>query len=429
MRSAWDNLRRLRESDLGSRSELIGRYVLAGVGTLIVSWSASDLFLIIWFLCYLVTQALYLGALTKATQANADRQYPIVVTLNILTAATFGVLPIYLWQQGTLIMQACAIGVLWGWCIYNGARYPQTRAIAIWDALSVSAVVMYFAISFSAAMPETSGQSVPAWLALIIVVYFNLSMLANYRRANRLDAAEASLIDRERLDAVGQITGGVAHDFNNILTAILGQIGLYRQADDPTERETAIDAVEAAAQRAARLTRKLQAYAQLSVLQPATHNIEHLIEETLTQLDLPDGRIVLNISDAIGAYPTVTIDASQTRAVLLDLILNALEASDDNQLVRVFVDYQDLLKPSLPMHGVVLTQGRYLVIEVADAGRGITAADMRHVFEPFYSTKTSPRSSGLGLAMASGFARQAGGALHVVSKPKKGTIVTLYLPV
>ncbi len=428
MSSAWENLRLLRESDFGSPTELIGRYVLSAIGTLSVAWMTRDPNLVFWIIVYGASQLLYLGFLFNVRQEHAARQYPTALLLNILTSSVFAALPLYLWHTDLAVLQGCAICVIWGHAIFNNARYPVTRGIAIWDALSVSAVVIYIAHDFANSLSPGVQNWIPLFIAGIITIYFNVSILENYRRAMRLQQAENTLTEQERLDAVGRITGGVAHDFNNILTAILGQIALFRQADSPTERATAINAAEDAALRAARLTRKLQAYAQLSVLQPAVHRIDHLIEDVITGLDLPNTQVTLNISDAVAQAPEITIDASQTRAVLLDLILNAIEASDDARPVEVFVDFEALRKSSLPMHGVVLMPGVYVVVAVTDTGRGISSSDMRHVFEPFYSTKSAPRSSGLGLAMASGFAQQAGGALHAVSKVGKGTIVTLYLP-
>ncbi len=427
-RTAWDNLRLLRASDTGSLVELIGRFVLMAAGTLTVAWWTTDPNLLIWITCYSVTQAIYIRFLHSARQDLASWQYPLALALNIVSSGTFAVLPIYLWLMGNVTLQASAICVIWTHAIYNSARYPVPRGIAIWDALSISALVLYIAYDLSHGRPDGIEKWIPFFVASIVTAYFNVSIFENYRRANRLEQAETNLIERERLDAVGRITGGVAHDFNNILTVILGQIDLFRQADSPHEKSAAIAAVEDAASRAARLTRKLQAYAQLSVLQPTEHRIDHLIEDVLTNLALPEDQFTLNISDAVAASPTVMIDVAQTRAVLLDLILNAIEASDEAQTVSVFADFEVLIRNSLPMHGVVLSPGRYLVVEVSDTGRGISVQEMRHVFEPFYSTKRAPHSSGLGLAMASGFARQAGGALHVVSKIGKGTIVTLYLP-
>ncbi len=428
MRTSWENLRLLRASDLSSPFELAGRFGLMTTGTLTVAWWSKDPNLLVWILCYVTAQLIYLAVLLRVRQDAARWQYPMAMALNMANASTFAALPIYLWHQGSVTFQVSAICVVWTHAIYNNARHPVPRGIAIWDAVSISAIVLYFATDLSRSLPEGTQRWIPLFVTGIATCYFVVSIFENYRRANRLEYAETQLIARERLDVVDRIVGGIAHDFNNILTAVLGQIGLYWQSDSPDDKDDAITAADAAAERAAQLTRKLQTYAQQTVLQPARHRIDHLLEETLTDLALTEAQFNLSLSTTLTEDPEVTIDAAQTRAVLSDLILNAIEASEDNQPIDVFADIEVLLKPSAPIRNVILAPGAYLIIAITDTGRGIAAEDLERVFEPFYSTKTSPRSSGLGLAMASGFARQAGGALDVASKQGKGTIVTLYLP-
>jgi signal transduction histidine kinase len=232
------------------------------------------------------------------------------------------------------------------------------------------------------------------------------------------------LAHAQRLDSLGQLTGGVAHDFNNLLTIILGssEVLTRRLADAPDLLRLAAG-IEAAAHRGASLTHSLLAFARKQPLNPTVVDVNSLVRETEELLVHTLGRpITISTVLAEGAAPCL-VDSGQLGNALLNLCLNARDAMPGGG--RLIVETAEV---HLDGRYPDVTPGPYVTLTVTDDGPGMAPEVLDRVFEPFFTTKGLGEGSGLGLAMVYGFARQSQGHVTVSSRPGAGTTVRLYLP-
>jgi PAS domain S-box-containing protein len=239
------------------------------------------------------------------------------------------------------------------------------------------------------------------------------------------DEAEAALRRAQKLEAVGQLTGGVAHDFNNLLTVIIGALDLMlRHPKDEARRERMIEAAQAAARRGERLTQQLLAFSRRQALKPELVVVDDLLTESEPLLRRAVGEAVnLTVAPcAPGALSSV--DPSQFEAAVMNLVVNARDATPPGGGIRL-----ETRLCTLAAHEAEdAPAGDYLCVSVHDTGDGMDAETVARVFEPFFTTKEPGRGTGLGLSQVYGFARQSGGAAVVESAPGKGATVRVYLP-
>jgi PAS domain S-box-containing protein len=239
------------------------------------------------------------------------------------------------------------------------------------------------------------------------------------------DQAEMAFRRAQKLEAVGQLTGGVAHDFNNLLTIIVGALDLMqRHPDDAARRERMVEAAQGAARRGERLTQQLLAFSRRQALKPERLNVDELLKESEPLLRRAVGEAV-NLSVAPGATDSVVfVDPSQFEAAVMNLVVNARDATPPGGSIRVETFHCQLAAGEIED----IPGGEYLCVAVHDTGEGMDAEVAARVFEPFFTTKETGRGTGLGLSQAYGFARQSGGAIAIDSAPGKGTTVRIYLP-
>jgi len=243
------------------------------------------------------------------------------------------------------------------------------------------------------------------------------------------EGAEAQLFQSQRLEALGQLTGGVAHDFNNLLTVVSGNLQMLedRLANDALGARLAKAALRATA-RGADLTRKLLAFSRRQTLQPRAIDVAQLLESIVDILRRTLGAKIdvrLELEDAL---PAAKADPGMLDTALLNLAVNARDAMPDGG--RLTLSASRVNAPSRPAtRGEQLVAGDYVCIAVTDTGSGMTPEVLAHAFEPFFTTKESGKGSGLGLSLVYGFAKQSGGHIDVQSTPGTGTSIALYLPV
>ncbi|MES2785383.1 MAG: response regulator [Pseudomonadota bacterium] len=239
---------------------------------------------------------------------------------------------------------------------------------------------------------------------------------------------EARMRQGQRLESIGQLTGGVAHDFNNLLTVILGnaEILTERLAGDPRMAELAEMVVDAA-ERGAQLAQRLLAFGRKQALEPRSVNVNDLVAgmDALLRRTL-GGHIEIEFRGA-GDLWNALVDPAQLDNALLNLCLNARDAMPGGGRLAIETANADLRSPgAAQLTGV--KPGQYVRLTVTDSGTGISAAHLGRVFEPFFTTKEVGKGTGLGLAMIYGFVKQSGGHITIDSRPGGGTAVRLYLP-
>ena len=242
----------------------------------------------------------------------------------------------------------------------------------------------------------------------------------------KLDEAREALFQSQKMDAIGQLTGGVAHDFNNLLTAIIGSLELVQKRIDEDPRTTPLVAnALQAAQRGATLTQRMLAFARRQELTAEPTDIRLLVSGMADLLDRSLGstiRIVIRFTPSIGR---VMVDRNQLEMALLNLAVNARDAMPSGGELLLEA-HEETLGPA---NGFGLAPGRYAVLSVIDQGEGMDEATLRRATEPFYTTKGLGKGTGLGLSMVHGLAEQLGGRLRLQSVPGEGTTASLWLPV
>jgi PAS domain S-box-containing protein len=240
-------------------------------------------------------------------------------------------------------------------------------------------------------------------------------------------ALEEQLRQAQKMEAVGRLAGGVAHDFNNVLTAITGYSDLLLEdlADEDPRRQDVVE-IQAAALRAAALTRQLLAFSRKQVVQTRTldlNNVVRTLDKMLQRLLGEDVKLEFSLSSALGA---IQADLGQIEQVILNLAVNSRDAMPSGGSLRLQTANMDLEDAAAGERGV--SPGPYVMLAVSDTGSGMDVETMSHIFEPFFTTKETGKGTGLGLATVYGIVKQSGGHISVASEPGRGTTFTILLP-
>ncbi|MET4717531.1 signal transduction histidine kinase/CheY-like chemotaxis protein [Bradyrhizobium japonicum] len=242
----------------------------------------------------------------------------------------------------------------------------------------------------------------------------------------RLAQAEEALRQAQKMEAMGQLTGGVAHDFNNLLTPIVGLLDLFQRKGIGGEREHRLIAGAAlAAERAKTLVQRLLAFARRQPLQAIPVNIGLLVAEMGDLISSTTGPQIQVTVDTPEDLPAAMADPNQIEMAILNLSVNARDAMPDGGKLRISAKARTVGDS----HNSELAPGTYVCISVADTGIGMDEFTLARAVEPFFSTKGVGRGTGLGLSMVHGLASQLGGALTIRSAVGAGTTVELWLPV
>ncbi len=232
----------------------------------------------------------------------------------------------------------------------------------------------------------------------------------------------------QKMEAVGQLAGGVAHDFNNMLAVILGYSDALRTSThlDSDEKES-VDEIHAAAQRAAALTRKLLAFSRKEVLEPKVLNLNSIVTEMEKMCRRTIGEDIELKTNLQSTLWPVKVDPSQMEQVILNLVVNARDAMPQGGSVTIETDNVEFARTD-PAKPAELLAGLYVKLAAHDTGHGMDPSTMSHIFEPFFTTKEPGKGTGLGLAFVYGIVKQSMGHVAVDSAPGRGTTFTIYLP-
>ena len=248
-------------------------------------------------------------------------------------------------------------------------------------------------------------------------------------RTAMLMQAEEKLRQSQKMEAVGQLTGGLAHDFNNLLAGISGALELMNRRISQgrlSDVDKYMVAAQGSAKRAAVLTQRLLAFSRRQTLEPRATNVNTLMYGMAELIQRTAGPgIQIETLGAVDAW-TAFVDVSQLENALLNLCINARDAMPEGGRIQLQTSNHWLDANTARAHD--LTEGPYLRLSVSDTGTGMAPDVMAHVFEPFFTTKPIGQGTGLGLSMIYGFAQQSGGQVHIQSAVGEGTCVSLYLP-
>ncbi|MDE2376880.1 PAS domain-containing sensor histidine kinase [Bradyrhizobium sp.] len=270
------------------------------------------------------------------------------------------------------------------------------------------------------------------WASVIIDPIYEDGNLVGFAKVTRditerrnaqlkLEAMQKQLAESQKLDALGQLTGGVAHDFNNLLMIISGSLHvLKRSAGDDDRLQRAISAIDTATKRGAALTSQLLTFARRQSVNPQSIDFGERIAAIGEVLHAGVGSSVRLAFDIDRTVWPIKADVSELETALLNLVINARDAMPEGGTVTISAGNRSLSDP--------LRSGDFVAISVTDTGVGIPADVLDKIFEPFFTTKPMGKGTGLGLSQVHGFAHQAGGTVEVDSELGKGTTFTILLP-
>lgn len=245
-------------------------------------------------------------------------------------------------------------------------------------------------------------------------------------RTAALAQAEAALRQSQKLEAIGQLTGGVAHDFNNLLTIIRSSVDFLRQPGLPEERrQRYMRAVSDTVERASKLTSQLLAFARRQPLNPEVFDVAQRVKDIGEMLESVTGARI-HVQVQLPERPChVRVDSSQFETALINIALNARDAMDGQGTLTLRVGTVDAMPR---IRGDAQACQPFVTVALADTGSGIPGETFERIFEPFFTTKAVGKGTGLGLSQVFGFAKQSGGNVDVASCLGQGTVFTLYLP-
>jgi PAS domain S-box-containing protein len=251
-------------------------------------------------------------------------------------------------------------------------------------------------------------------------------LVAEGRDITELKRTEDALRQAQKMEAIGQLTGGVAHDFNNLLTVIRSSADLLRRPDLTDERRRRyVDAIADTVARASKLTGQLLAFARRQALKPEVFDAAGRVEAMADMLRTVMGARIRIAADVGGGPCPVEADASQFETALVNMAVNARDAMDGEGALAMRVREVSAIPQIRGHRGGV---GRFVAVSLSDTGSGIPPDKIGQIFEPFFTTKEVGKGTGLGLSQVYGFAKQSGGDVAVESEVGRGTTFTLYLP-
>jgi PAS domain S-box-containing protein len=238
--------------------------------------------------------------------------------------------------------------------------------------------------------------------------------------ALQLERLQKQLAESQKLDALGQLTGGVAHDFNNLLMVIGGSVQVLKKYADDEKSQRAVQAIESAARRGAALTSQLLTFARRQNVNPQTIRLSERIDAVREVLATGVGgniRLETDVKDDV--WP-IKVDIAELETALVNLVINARDAMPDGGAIMISAENTTLDDEA--------NKGDFVAIRVSDTGAGIPPDIVQKVFDPFFTTKPVGKGTGLGLSQVHGFAYQAGGLVEISSELGEGTAVTISLP-
>jgi signal transduction histidine kinase len=290
-------------------------------------------------------------------------------------------------------------------------RHDPSHSLGLFRHRKKDGTVLQVEIAAS----QLSFRGRRAWLALAVDVTEKRNL-------------EAQLAQAQKMEAVGQLAGGVAHDFNNLLGVITGYSELLIKDIGPKHAgHPRLEQIKKAADRGASLTRQLLAFSRKQVLQPRVIDLNDVVSDVEKMLRRLIGENIQFVTVFNSSIGRVRADPGQIEQVIVNLVVNARDAMPKGGRLILGTDSADLDLLYTRSRAEV-APGHYVVLSVSDTGHGMDAATAAHIFEPFFTTKEPGKGTGLGLATVYGIVKQSGGHVNVYSEPGRGTTFRIYLP-
>ncbi|HEX4185871.1 MAG TPA: ATP-binding protein [Stellaceae bacterium] len=312
-----------------------------------------------------------------------------------------------------------------GYPLYVAYGIPKRDVLASWLAnlvnyslFAVPASLALFGMTFLAAR-QIQRHAITSWR-------WRTTARRLRREMNRRNQAEAELLQAQKMEALGQLTGGVAHDFNNLLTVLQGSLEMLSGRQQSAQLQARVDTALRTVERGERLTEQLLAFARRQPLSKATIDLNAQLRRMTELLARTVGSGIAIRTDLAPDLWPVDADANQLELAVINLAINARDAMPGGGALRIRTFNRAVPPKAAPDQGGKV--GDFVGLEISDTGHGMPPEVAARAFEPFFTTKEVGKGTGLGLSMVYGFARQSGGSAAIRSEVGRGTGVTLLLP-
>ncbi|MBN4016377.1 PAS domain S-box protein [Rhodospirillaceae bacterium AH-315-P19] len=275
-------------------------------------------------------------------------------------------------------------------------------------------------------MKKADGTPITVLLSIHPVTFRGEeAVLAGFQDITAFKKAEETFLQATKMDAIGQLAGGIVHDFNNLLGVIIGNLELLEERSQDEAAHNFARRALGAADRGAALTQRLLAFSRKQALEPKSTDLNRLISGMTELFEHSLAKTIEILTDPGDDLWPILIDPNQLESVILNLSLNAQDAMPKGG--KLIISSKNVTIDAKTKE-VDLAHGRYVLLTVRDNGVGIETENLAHVFDPFFTTKDVGKGSGLGLSVVYGFIRQSNGDVHIESNPGEGTTVKIYLP-
>ncbi|MEM9581940.1 MAG: ATP-binding protein [Pseudomonadota bacterium] len=371
-----------------------------------------------WLVAYTCAGLGTRWAISRLALSRSFAIYLAVIGFYTARMICYRLMVLYLWFHPEPAAQFPALCMIMAGILFSVSQSTQIRSHSVVQGAGDSLALLVIALDFLWVVPATAESILAGFCAIGVIVYHAASLQEMQRNRKASQNLEERIRQSQKMEAVGKLTGGVAHDFNNILTVVMGNLDLYPEVKSEAERADLVKKAHEAAERASILTSQLLAFSRQSPLQikrvPTDQFLHDLYDLAIRVLPATI-TLDLRIDDEISA---MEVDQNQLEVALLNLIINARDAmSEGGRLQLIALPYK---APNNPK--------RYVQLDLIDEGDGIPAENIDRVVEPFFTTKPVGQGSGLGLSMVKGFAEQSGGRLMINSAKGSGTRVCLLIP-
>lgn len=416
----------MRRAEFGSRTEVAVRYLVMALVVVLLTF-VIDLWLALTWAAAYVTGEAGTAAAVHLTRLGTPRfRYHLALGFYVFCGIVFLGLPLYLISAGiSPALNYVAAAGLVGWPLYTLQRTQKDQSLLTADCgLVVTMSAVLLAVMYGK-LDGWADRLTVLFITLAVVGYYLGSVYSGWRHQVDLRQTQHKYAMAQKSRALAQFSGGVAHDFNNQLTTILGNLELHDQLDTPEDRKAALQSCRLAAEQAALTVQQLLATSGRTRLSPRPVEMEPFLYEfgdLLTDL-LEPGMVVEVVPPEEPLTARVDRDMLETSAI--QLCLNAQDATGGQGIIRLRVERRAMAPGSERRPD---TPPPYVVLIIEDNGPGVPQEALPLLAEPFYTTKPPHEGKGLGLSAVSGFARQSGGLLLIEAALGGGLKTMLYLP-
>ncbi len=386
-------------------------------------WTAA----LVWMAGYGGMHAAYFGYLWLGRRGAVRRSVSLANGLQALLICSFVWMPIYLMGLDDPALHVPATVAILAFMLFMITRADTRLDIIALQVIVVALAAATVAMRVLDRFDDIMVQVVVVVSEIGLVGYFLQTLLTARRNRLKAEAALQASVQVQKMEAIGKLAGGVAHDFNNMLAVILGNLELHGMVDDDKEKGETLDAARGAAERARDTVEQLLTFARRAELEVHEHDLRDIVDHC-TRLGRPLVTSAVTLESQVTPAPLpVLVDESRLTTAILNLIINAKDAIDNAGEIVISADRLDLDAPIVAADGEQHGPGRFARITVRDTGPGIPDVIRARVLEPFFTTKGIGKGTGLGLAMVSGFANQSGGFLQIRNLTD-GAAVSIVLP-